>query len=250
MAESPQINDYPSSSDSFQEQIPQQPLFTNSKAGILLQNALEAMNSFGEEAEDHFQETLKELKEIPEEVILELAQAFDDKCQPNAYPTKWGLVYLATVLEHKAAYPFLKRLIFTPIPEERSQLPHSFSTVGEETILRTTAVEGVSYFIRDQKDAQDLLVECTSLPSISIARAAIQTLQKADVLDGKLREKIEATLPRELHYLMKIKPMNVEDVEQIKDPKSHLKPLPKGIKRKNKPRAPRFDSDNRKNNNN
>lgn len=247
MAETPQINDFPSSSDSFQEYIPKQPLFTKSKAGIRLENALKAINGFGDDAEKHFQEALKELREIPEEVVLELAQAFDDKCQPDVYPIKWGLVYLATELQSKAAYPFLKRLIFTPIPDERSANPDSFSTVAEETILRTTAVEGMFSFLKNSKDkkyhkeAEELLLECLTLPSISIARAAFQTLEKGRQIDDQLREKIKELLPRERHYLLKIKPKKVEEVEQIKDPERNLKPLRKGAKRKEKPTAPRFD---------
>ena len=250
MSETPQINDFPSSSDSFQENIPKQLLFTKSKAGILLENALKAINSFGEDAEKHFQETLKELREIPDEVVLELAQAFDDKCQPDAYPIKWGLVFLATELKSKAAYPFLKRLIFTPIPDERSTNVDSFSTVAEETILRTTAVEGLLFFLKNNMDknyhkgAEELLLECLKLPSISIMRAAFQTLEKAGQLDDQMRKKIKELLPKERHYLLKIKPMEVEEVEQIKDPESHLKPLREGGKRKEKPTAPRFDGNN------
>ena len=244
MAETPKINDFPSSSDSFQDYSPTQPLFTKSRAGIRLENALKAINGFGDDAEKNFEEALKELREIPEEVVLELAQAFDDKCQPDAYPIKWGLVFLATELKSKAAYHFLKRLIFTPIPDERSANTGSFSTVAEETILRTTAVEGMSIFLNDDKKAGDLLLECLKLPSISIARAAIQTLAKAGQLDDKLRKKIEDLLPKERHYLLKIKPTKVEEVEQIKDPESHLKPLREGAKRKEKPTAPRFDGNN------
>lgn len=255
MAETPQINDFPSSSDSFQEYIPKQTLFTKSNAGVGLENALKAINGFGDDAEKHFQEALKELREIPEEVVLELAQAFDDKCQPDAYPIKWGLVFLATELKSKAAYPFLKRLIFTPIPDERSTNPASFSTVAEETILRTTAVEGMFFFLKsndkeNRNGPEDLLLECLTLPSISIARAAFQTLEKGGQIDDQLTKKIKELLPRERHYLLNIKPKRVEEVEQIKNPESNLKPLRKGAKRKEKPTAPRFDdTDGKKSNN-
>jgi hypothetical protein len=41
----------------------------------------------------------------------------------------------------------------TPIPPERSKNPHSFSTVAEETILRTTAIEGIKYLAADGSEA-------------------------------------------------------------------------------------------------
>jgi hypothetical protein len=75
------------------------------------------------------------------------------------YPTRWAHVHAASELRHPAALPFLRNLILTPIPPEESPDPHSFSTVGEETILRTTAVEGIGYLARGRADATEMLFE-------------------------------------------------------------------------------------------
>lgn len=244
MSDSMQSNDFSSGSDSFKEHIPHHSLFSDSRAGIRLQNALETLTGMGQEAEERFQESLKELREMPEEVVLELAQAFDDKCQPNDYPTKWGLVFLATELKHDAAFPFLKKLVFTPIPPERSRNPHDFSTVGEETILRTTAVEGLGYFVeRGREDALEALLESLDIPSLSITRAAIQTLRSTQKLDDNMRQRILEILPKSRHFLLDLKRVAVHEVEQISDPESDLKPLPEGVERKEKNPAPRFDFD-------
>jgi hypothetical protein len=59
----------------------------------------------------------------------------------------------AAELQHPAALPFLFNLVLTPIPPEESPDPHSFSTVAEETILRTTAVEGIGHLAKSRVDS-------------------------------------------------------------------------------------------------
>src|SRR3712207_8247200 len=45
-----------------------------------------------------------------------------------------------------------RSFVRTPIPLERSKDSHSFSTVAEETILRTTAVDGVEQLAAEGND--------------------------------------------------------------------------------------------------
>ncbi len=247
MDDSPQTRQSPSGSDSFKEYVPEGNLFTDSRVGAQLKNALESMNSMGEEAEDRFQEALKQLRENPEEVLLEITEAFNCNCLPDDYPTKWGMVYLVTQLKHKSAYHFLKRLIKKPIPAERSKHPHSFSTVAEETVLRTTAIEALGYFMdKNQKDTQQLLLDVFRSGSLSMIRASAQTLAAAGYLD-EMKDDIQKCLPEDYRYLLKIRPSKVQDVEQIKDPERHLKPLPEGVERREKKDPPRFGDFNEQN---
>src|SRR5215212_4366256 len=78
----------------------------------------------------------------PEQVAGEIDRARKTS-DPDDYQTRWALVYTATKLEHPAVLPMLKDLVLTPIPPERSPILLAFSTVAQETILRTTAVDGV-----------------------------------------------------------------------------------------------------------
>ena len=122
---------------------------------------------------------------------------------------------------HPAALPFLRNLILTPIPPEESPDPHSFSTVAEETILRTTAVEGVGYLARDRANAVGTLFEALRQPSLSVRRAAVQSLLGSR-RGRKLRAQISNALPEEQRFLLDLKAVNVRDVPQVTNPERHL----------------------------
>jgi hypothetical protein len=130
-------------------------------------------------------------------------------------------VHAASELRHPAALPFLRNLILTPIPPEESPDPHSFSTVGEETILRTTAVEGIGYLARGRADPTEMLFEALRQPSLSIRRAAVQSLL-ATARGRRLRARIARALPEEHQFLVDLKAVSVRDVPQIRNPAHHL----------------------------
>jgi hypothetical protein len=124
-------------------------------------------------------------------------------------------------MEHEAALPFLRNLVLTPIPPEQSKLPHSFSTVKEETILRTTALEGIGYLAaRGNSRALEALFEALDISSISIRRASIQAILSTD---PALRERIAERIPAEFRFLLDIEPARVADVPQVKNPEKHLR---------------------------
>ena len=191
-------------------------------AGRLLRNFLNVMNSFGDDAQEVYEEKLKELKKHAEDIMVEVVRA-EGAADESDYPFRWALVHTASELKSPASLRFLKNLVFSPIPPEKSKDPHSFSTVAEETILRTTAVEGIENLAKmGNEEAQKTLFNFLELPSISIKRAAIQAIF-ATVSDEKKLEKMRSLMPREHHYLLEIKRVNVKDVPQIKEPQKDLK---------------------------
>jgi hypothetical protein len=133
-----------------------------------------------------------------------------------------GLVYTASQMNHEAALPFLRTIVLTSIPPERSRSPHSFSTVGQETVLHTTAVEGVGRLAAmGNERALDSLFEFLSVASPSIRRATVQAIL---AVDENLRDRVADYLPPEQRFLLDIKPLSVTDVPQVERPQS--KPLP------------------------
>ena len=186
----------------------------------LVQDLLADMNAFGDDADERYQATLKQLRKHPEEAVIELARSESD-CHAGDYPTRWALTYAATTLEHRAALPLLKSTVSRPIPPEQNDDPHA-STVAEETIIRTTAVDGVGALARKgDEDALDALVEFVDLPSFSIRRAAIQAIlasPKGDDLRGRLKK----CLPKDERFLLDLKRIDVADAPQVEDPREHL----------------------------
>jgi hypothetical protein len=181
---------------------------------------LEVMNSVGDDAQRYYQEALENLRANPEETIIAITQA-EARCSRDDYNLRWALVYAATQIQHDSALPFFSNILFTPIPRERSALPHSYSTVGQETILRTTVIEGVGGLAAAGNErAVQVLLESLSIESISIRRASIQALFK---VSSDLRERIAEYLPSNQHYLLDIQPMHVSEVQQVESPERHLR---------------------------
>lgn len=194
---------------------------SDNEPGVLVRNFFAVMNSSGENAQAAYEARLAELREHAEEVVPELERA-ERAADPGDYPTRWAIVHTATELRHPAALPFLRGLLQTPIPPEQSSDPHSFSTVAEETILRTTAVEGIGYLAAAENTlALETLFESLGLPSLSIRRAAVQAILATP--DGQnLRERIAALLPENQRFLLDIKRIDVREVTQIAEPEQYL----------------------------
>ena len=103
---------------------------SESPAGIRLHNLLQVISGVGDEAEEEYQRALKDVREDLEEILVEVAQA-SAGCHEHDYPLRMALVQIATELSHPATLPYLANIIKTPIADEKSADPHSFSTVAE-----------------------------------------------------------------------------------------------------------------------
>jgi hypothetical protein len=193
----------------------------DNEAGMAVRRFLAAMNRAGDDAQAAYEEALAALHERPEEVIAELTRA-ERMTSEDDYPTRWAFVYAAAQLRHPAALPFLRDLTLARIPPERSKDPHSFSTVVEETILRTTAVEGVEHLaVSGGSAALEVLFEFLEQPSLSVRRAAVQAIFATET-GQSLRRRVANLLPEDQLFLLDVKRVDVREVSQIDDPQRHL----------------------------
>lgn len=189
--------------------------------GQRLRRLLEAIEDFGDDAEAYYEEALAETREHAVGVLFEIARALGN-CHDDDYPMRWSLTYAAATIATEKALPLLANIAQTPIPEEDSQDSHSFSTVEEETIIRTTAVDGISELAREGVDgATDVLFELLDSPSFSIRRAAVVGLKESPRGEEWV-ERIADCLPDEERFLLELKRADVRKVEQISDPTRHL----------------------------
>lgn len=192
-----------------------------SPAGQLLMNYLAAINGAGDDAEERYKIALSAIREKANDVIIEIARQ-ENQCRAREYATRWGLIYAAAELGHPASLPFFRSVVLTPIPPEEGADPHSFSTVAEETILRTTAVDGVARLAAEgSKEAIETLFDFLHVPSLSIKRSAVQGLM--NVKQGEsLRGRIEERLCPEDRFLLDVRPLDVRKATQISDPERDL----------------------------
>jgi HEAT repeat protein len=179
------------------------------------------MNAQGDGAEEEYRAALEALREKAAEAIIEIVRR-EHACATWDYPSRWGLVYASAALEEPAALPFFRTLVLEPIPREMSTDPHSYSTVAEETILRTTAVDGVAALARrGDERAIEALYDFLSVPSFSVKRAAVQGLLGAEQGES-LRDRVAEQLCPEDRHLLEIRALDVRKVTQIDDPEAHL----------------------------
>ena len=223
MSEGPPRAQPPDATDRLTIRRREPALGSESPAGVALANAIAAMSGAGDDAEDDYGRALDDLRRHADAVVVEIARA-SSSCDEGDYPARWALVHLASELRHPAALAFLRNLVETPIPPERSKDPHSFSSVAEETILRTTAVEGVGALALERKsgEATDALWEFLKQPSLSIRRAAVQSLFAVAGTSKRVRDRIAAALPDEQRFILDLKAVEVTDVPQITRPQRHL----------------------------
>jgi hypothetical protein len=194
---------------------------------------LNTLYASGDDAEQLHAEALEALRRDAGEAVIALAKA-GACCHESDYPRRWALVYAATKMEHDAALPYFRELVLAPIPDPDPRGGHGPSAAREETILRTTAIEGVGRLAEHGNgDALKALDEFLDIPSISVRRATIQAVLK---VDRKARGKLAKRLPSDFHYLLDVKTIPVTKAPQVKDPRAHLrskrppgKPAPPGI---------------------
>lgn len=207
-----------------------------SPVGELVRQVLVSMNASGDDADEVYQHSVAAMREYPVEAVIEIAR-LECVCQTTDYAARSALVYAACELEHRAALPLLKSVVLTPIPPEENLDPHA-AIVTEETIIRTTAVDGVVILARQgDKDVIDLLFDFLDVPSISIRRAAVQGLLASPQGDD-LRGRIAECLPKNQRFLLDLKKLDVRKAPQIDDPQRHLSE--KGREDK-KPVAPKLN---------
>ena len=181
---------------------------------------LKTLYATGDDAEQRHTSALEELRRESGEAVVALAKA-EACCHLHDHPQRWALIYAATRLDHDAALPYFRELILTPVPLPEARDAHAFSAPREETILRTTAIEGVGRLAkRGNKQALKALLEFLDIPSISIRRASIQAILSAE---PSYREKIAERIPSDFRYLLDVKPAQVTKVPQVKNPRKHLR---------------------------
>jgi hypothetical protein len=199
-------------------QNPRNP-FNDNDASRALHDFLAAAYTQSENADEAYARALERLRSQAEAVVPEIAR-IEATLRESDYPTRFALILAASELHHPASLPWLRSVALSRIPAERSPDPHSFSTIAEETILRTTAVDGIGHLARNNnKEAVEALFQCLSTPSLSMHRAAVQQLLQAPDVP---RDRIVSALPQDQHFLLDLRRIDVREAPQIRDPQRTL----------------------------
>jgi len=185
----------------------------DNELNALIIEAVNRMGGVGEEAEDNYQRALAELGKRAEEaseVIVDEYEALPE----DRYLDRWSLVQLLSELRQPEAAAALNRIITSRIPAEKARGSHDASTVAEEVIIRTTAVEGIVRLSADGVDeARKILLRHARNRTFSIRRASVQGLLETG--DDADKRELRALLKEKGDQgLLRIKRMDVRQVPQ------------------------------------
>src|SRR5712664_2367427 len=129
--------------------------FKESSDNSLNERIVEAINRMGgtgDNAEAKYQASLDVLRKQSKKVASILAAEYRHLPE-DQYLDRWSLVHLLAELKDVSALPVLDEILSSQIPPERSKDPHSFTTLGEEIMIRTTAIEAVARIADKNKQA-------------------------------------------------------------------------------------------------
>jgi hypothetical protein len=172
------------------------------------------MNAAGDGAEQAYQDRLEQLRGDDEAVVAAVRATYD-ALPEQEYLERWGAVQLLTDLRLPGSVEVLKSVLSQPIPPERSPDPaHGVSTVGEEVMIRTTAVEALARLAAaGDQAAVDTLRDNVSHEAFSVRRAAVQAI--GELGDEQQVAYVRRTLGEEqASLLLGIRRLDVREVPQ------------------------------------
>jgi hypothetical protein len=179
----------------------------------LIVEAVNRMGGVGDDAEDTYRRALGALAERGQEALDVIVAEYEDLPE-DRYLDRWSLVYLISEFRQPWAVKALNRIITSRIPAEKAKGSHDISTVGEEVMIRTTAVEGVVRLSAEGvEEARSVLLRHASNRTFSIRRACVQGLMEngTDADRNQLKSLLKE---RGEQGLLKIRRADVRDVPQ------------------------------------
>lgn len=175
-------------------------------------DAINQMGGIGESGEKCYQSALDGLARRAKDVIR-IAAAEYARLPKNQYLDRWALVQLIAEIKDEVSLEFLDRILSSEIPPEESNDPHSFTTVGEEVMIRTTGVDAVAGIAADgSAKALEVLLRHVRHDNFSVKRASIQGYLAHGGADAA--EQLKKILPERDHYILDIKRIDVRQAPQ------------------------------------
>jgi HEAT repeat protein len=178
----------------------------------LIKEAINRMGSVGDNAEAEYQASLNKLRPLAKKIVPLIAEAYQNLPEKQ-YIDRWSLVQLLLELREPSSLSVLDEIVSSPIPPERSKSPVGISTRGEETMIRTTAIEAIAQIAAGgDRDATEMLLKHVKDESFSVKQAAIQAYRSLGREDTQ--KVLLKSLPEKDHPLLSIQRKDVWEVLQ------------------------------------
>lgn len=176
-------------------------------------DALSVMTASGARAEDDYRRLIRAVRRDDEFVAIVAKTA--EATEEDAYEERWALTQLLVDLQNPVAADYLAGLVRRPVPEEKAEDPaHGLSTVTEEVILRTTAMEGLARLLRRGVDTAEVLLDSIAATDyVAMRRAAWFALVDGGA-DGVVERARALLADRGEEWIADIKRIPVEEAPQ------------------------------------
>jgi hypothetical protein len=176
--------------------------------------AINRMGAVGDNAEENYQISLKALQPDSKTVVQAIGEEL--KVVPTSrYLDRWSLIQLLAELRDPASLPLLDNILSKQMPAEIFKDPHSRSSLRQETINLTTAVEAITRIASEgNTNALESLLKHAAHESLSVRRACVQGYSAHGGKDA--RKSLLEALPQRDHYLLDIRKTDIEKVPQIR----------------------------------
>lgn len=180
--------------------------------GSRIRAAISQMSVSEPDAERDYQETLRELAEEAPAAAQAVADIYEATPE-DQYMYRWTQIQLLADLRNDAVLSVLDDVLSTPIPPEKAPDMVTYSTVGEEAMIRTTAIEGVTRIASEgSRQALELLRKHSGHENFSVRRAAIQGYLEAG--GEEARDALRSELPERDQFILDIRRVGVQEVPQ------------------------------------
>lgn len=188
--------------------------FVNLPHAAAIVSYMKTATSPGPDAMEKEAQSLSELKKNAPEVADSLFQGYK-KMQESEYDNRRLTITILAQLNTPMAIPAFLEVINTPIPQEKMQDTHHFSTVKSESLIKVAALRGLENLAKDQNQkAETILFEtATTSSNIAVIQAAIVGYLNAGTDVEKRAEKLKAALDPQYHALVITNVSKVETLE-------------------------------------
>lgn len=183
-------------------------LFPATETGRLIRNHLEIIGLPAENletADRNYRSSLAELRSRGTETAAILATAYDS-IETSRYVERWEIVKTLADIEVAEAYQSLSEVALAPIPPERSQNLHHYSTQEQEAMIRLRAIEGLALLAAEgqraaEEDLRKLALEGNGVNTAIQLRAIKAYLRAGSDYDERVRY-LKNELPANLHGIV------------------------------------------------
>lgn len=207
-------NDTPSEASLPENSIDMSDIFKNLPHSKKIVSYMNQIEMIGEDSEVKIQAYLNEMKEKPVEFTKSLIDGYK-KMPRQMYTERWYAIHTIGELSDASSYEYLLQVTMEKMPQEGSEDTHHFSTVKEETLIKTAAISGIGNLsAQGNKSAETYLLQVASTSTdLNILRSSIGAYLKGEEQSVEKVDRLKKVVDKQYHDLITYKTTDVSTIQ-------------------------------------